>query len=54
MEFIFWIVFSILVGAIASKYGQNFILWTVVALLVSPLLAGVILAIVCLTSKKNG
>ena len=53
MEYIFWIAFSLLVGAIASRCNQSFLPWTVLALLLSPLLAGVILAIVCLM-KKNG
>lgn len=38
-----WIVFAIVVGAIAGGKGRSVIGWTLLALLISPLLAGILL-----------
>ncbi len=52
MAFIFWIAFAALVGALASKWKRNGVLWGILALLISPLLAAIILTIVHLLEKN--
>lgn len=43
--FIFWVVFCVLVGKFASSKGREAVLWGVLALFVSPLIAFVIIAL---------
>lgn len=45
MEIIFWLGFSALVAYYADKKGRNAVLWGLLALLISPLLAGIALAV---------
>jgi hypothetical protein len=56
MIFIFlWVLFSILVGVVASKYGKGGALWTVVPLIISPLVALIVLVVMLLpgSGKKQ-
>lgn len=47
MEFLFfWVVFAAIVGAIASGKGRSFLGWTLLALLISPLVAGLAVLVV--------
>ena len=45
MSFIAYIIFAVLVGIWASRRGRNGIIWTLAALLVSPVLAAIVLAV---------
>ena len=44
MSFIAYIIFAVLVGIWAGRRGRNGIIWTLAALLVSPVLAAIVLA----------
>jgi ABC-type uncharacterized transport system permease subunit len=44
MSFIAYIIFAVLVGIWASHRGRNGIIWTLAALLISPVLAAIVLA----------
>ena len=46
MEFVFWIGFSVGVGYFASTKGRNPVGWGALALLISPLIAVIILAVI--------
>ena len=47
MEIVFfWIVFTILVGVLASTKDRSFLGWAFLAAIISPILAGIILLIV--------
>lgn len=48
--FIGWFVFSVVVGVIASSRGRSGIGWTLLALLLSPLIIG--LLVIVLPSKR--
>jgi len=50
---ILWFLFAVLVGVAASKYGRSGLLWTVIAIVTSPLVAGIILIVVCLPGKNK-
>lgn len=43
MIFLFWILFSIGVGYLANENGRNPVVWGVVALVISPILAAIVL-----------
>ena len=45
MSFIAYIIFAVLVGIWASHRGRNGIIWTLAALLISPVLAAIVLAV---------
>ncbi|MDY2904839.1 MAG: zinc ribbon domain-containing protein [Caecibacter massiliensis] len=45
MSFIAYIIFAVLVGIWAGHRGRNGIIWTLAALLVSPVLAAIVLAV---------
>lgn len=46
MEFlIFWFIFCVIVGAIATSKERNFIGWTLLAFLISPFIAGIIVLV---------
>ena len=45
MSFIFWIGLSLLVGYYASRRGRSMIAWTIISLLISPIFAAIIVAI---------
>ncbi|MCI5531407.1 MAG: zinc ribbon domain-containing protein [Caecibacter massiliensis] len=45
MSFIAYIIFAVLVGIWAGRRGRNGIIWTLAALLVSPVLAAIVLAV---------
>lgn len=54
MMFILWLAFAGLVGAAASKMKRSFLGWFILAILISPLLAGIILTICwCLAAKND-
>lgn len=47
MEFLmFWVGFAVVVGLIANGKGRSFLGWTLLALLISPLLAGLLALVV--------
>ena len=41
----FWLMASIVVGIIASGKGRSFLGWTLLATLISPLLAGLLILV---------
>lgn len=45
-----WVVFTIAVAILADRRGRSFVIWFFVALIVSPLLAGIF--VLCLTNIK--
>ena len=45
MSFIAYIIFAVLVGIWSGRRGRNGIIWTLAALLVSPVLAAIVLAV---------
>ena len=45
MSFIAYIIFAVLVGIWAGRRGRNGIIWTLATLLVSPVLAAIVLAV---------
>jgi hypothetical protein len=53
MIILLWLATAALVGAIASNKGRSGIGWFILAVLFSPLLAGIILAIVLLATPKR-
>ena len=48
-----WIVFAVVIGAVASTKGKEFGLWFFLSILISPLLAGFCLLITLMPSKTN-
>src|SRR5512135_2554777 len=50
---ILWLVFAVLVGVIAGKYGRSSFGWSILALAISPLIAGLILIVVLLPGKNK-
>lgn len=53
MILVFWIALCCLVGAFAHKYNRSFWLWALVSMLISPLLGGIILVIICLMTDDS-
>lgn len=47
---VLWLGLAVVVGVIASGKGRSFIGWTILAMLISPLLAGILALVV--SSKK--
>lgn len=45
MSFIIYLLFAALIGYWASRRGRNAILWAILAILISPLIAAIILAV---------
>jgi len=48
---VFWVILSVLVAAWARGMGRSFIWWLILALVLSPLLAGVLL-LLCGPSRR--
>lgn len=46
VTFIFWLMFSALVGVFASKRGRSGFGWFLIALILSPLIAAILLALI--------
>ena len=53
MTVMIWVLLCCLVGALASHYGRNGLLWGLLACLISPLFAGIILLIAVLLSSSS-
>jgi hypothetical protein len=45
MEFVFWVIFCVGVGYYAGTKGRNSVVWGLVSFIISPLIAGIILAL---------
>lgn len=50
---IIWIVLSILIGMMANNYGRNVVGFVLIAVLLSPLIAFIILLVVGKTEEKK-
>ncbi|MBL4898990.1 MAG: zinc ribbon domain-containing protein [Colwellia sp.] len=46
MIFVLWLFFTILIGVWANKWNHSWILWVIVSLIVSPLIAGLVLLLI--------
>jgi len=46
MLVVFWIVISFIIGWAATTKDRSFIGWTFISLLISPIIAGIVLAII--------
>lgn len=53
MAFLIWLALAFLIGAYAHKNGKSFILWTLLAVFISPLLSGIILLIIVLITSDD-
>ena len=51
--FIIWFMFAVLVGALASSKGRSGLLWWGFAMILSPLIAGILLLIIPSVEQKQ-
>mgnify|MGYP001411128111 CR=1 FL=1 len=51
---LFWLALSILVGVLANSEGRSGLCWTVLAMLISPLLAGILVLLLGAPRKPDG